>query len=231
MFLLAMFLLFAAAQNSAKLSAWFVIFFVLTLLLGSAMFVFLSFTQMQDNGQANAAHEDNHQEEDSLKVEETEFVHKEKDIKYSDLLPKTSDSFPQYTEDLLSKMAQELHFVQALLYIKDVNTEVFSCMAKYAYFSNENPASFSAGESIPGQAIKNKAIVTLSHIPESYLTIASGLGKGSPAELVFIPLSYNHQIIGLIEYASFETLKNSQKEEFEKLAEEASKVIVKLQKK
>lgn len=54
------------------------------------------------------------------------------------------------------------------------------------------------------EARKKKVIWQLNDIPENYWSISSGLGKGNPNSILFIPITLKNKELALIEVASFE---------------------------
>jgi methyl-accepting chemotaxis protein len=124
-------------------------------------------------------------------------------------------------------MATDFRIVQGLLYIKNPHEDLFHCYAQYAYFSENKPVEFTTGETLPGQAVKNKAIVSLNNIPDQYMTIASGLGKSNPKHLVFVPLKNQEEVVGLIEYATFEPLTERQFKALEDISKKVADTISK----
>jgi glutamate formiminotransferase len=117
------------------------------------------------------------------------------------------------------------------LYIKNKESELYEPIAQYAYFSENKPLEFRLGETLPGQAVKNRTVVTLSDIPENYMTIASGLGKSSTKYLVMVPLISKDEVVGLIEYATFIPVKDDTSKTLVSIAEMVADTIVKLLKK
>src|SRR5690606_36470381 len=47
--------------------------------------------------------------------------------------------------------------------------------------------------------------IRVSDIPDGYLTIRSGLGEATPADLVIMPIQFEGEQLGVIEFASFHT--------------------------
>ena len=111
------------------------------------------------------------------------------------ILPQSSTNLEKYGEELLKNMADEFNIVQALFYFRQTGTDVFQCRAQFAYYSDTKPADFKFGETISGQAVKNKKTVSLSKVPDSYLTVVSGLGKGAPKEIVFLPIIFDGDVV------------------------------------
>jgi hypothetical protein len=124
----------------------------------------------------------------------------------------------QFIEKLLSNIAKKHDIVQAIAFNKDETTKIFSFQAAYAYFSENDPPKFIEGETLPGQVAKNKVVLNLNEVPEDYITILSGLGKGSPKHMLILPvLNRNNDCIGIIELASFKAFENQKVKLFETL--------------
>jgi hypothetical protein len=59
------------------------------------------------------------------------------------------------------------------------------------------------------------------------MTIASGLGKSNPKHLIFVPLINQEEVIGLIEYAAFESLTEKQLKALEGISKKVADTIYK----
>ena len=58
-------------------------------------------------------------------------------------------------------------------------------------------------EGIVGQAAASKRSIRMRDVPEGYLDISSGLGKAAPSDLVVLPVQFQEEVRGVIEFASF----------------------------
>jgi len=145
------------------------------------------------------------------------------------ILPKEKpdNTIEDYTEKLLSNIAKEFDIVQGLFFIKDKQNEEFRVAGKYAYFGEEEPRNFKLGETLSGQAAKNKTVLNLKEIPENYVTILSGLGSSSPNHLLIIPIVLNDESIGVIELASFKEFKRNFKDLFEAMSDQIGQFLTK----
>ena len=109
-----------------------------------------------------------------------------------------------FTEQLLSNIAKKFDITQGIMFLKELESNKFTFLAGYAYFSEEEPREFIEGETLSGQVAKNKVVLNLNNIPDNYITILSGLGKGSPNHLMIIPvINSANECLGIIELASF----------------------------
>lgn len=226
-YVITSFITFAVMFNNAAPFSVYILLFVL-LAVATLYFIFsMQFSAKIHNLIKEKSIDENKTELIAeIEAEKEKIIEKEIDIK--NIIPKEKLKFEIFADELLKNFSDELQAVQSVLYIKDAS-EVFKCMAKYAYYSDIPPSDFKIGEAMTGQAVKNKTVVTLANIPESYITIASGLGKGVPCYLTFVPIIYQEDVIGLIEFASFTTiteLKNKSLTQFsEKVADSIFKFI------
>ena len=67
----------------------------------------------------------------------------------------------------------------------------------------DSPSNFRLGQSLIGQVAKSKKPMLVSNVPPEYVTISSGLGEGTPVNLIVMPIVFEGQVLGVIEAASF----------------------------
>ncbi|TFG66088.1 MAG: GAF domain-containing protein, partial [Anaerolineales bacterium] len=81
----------------------------------------------------------------------------------------------------------------------------------YAYpFPTSPPPRFRLGSGLVGEAAKERKVITMRDIPDNYLSITSGLGEATPAQIVAVPCIYQEQVIGVMELASLEPFTTAQ---------------------
>ncbi|MGW8949347.1 HAMP domain-containing protein [Streptomyces sp. NPDC055709] len=68
--------------------------------------------------------------------------------------------------------------------------------------SSQRPARFRLGESLVGQAALSGRTIAVDDLPPGYVTISSGLGAGTPAALIVLPILVEGQVLGAVELAS-----------------------------
>lgn len=144
-------------------------------------------------------------------------------------LPKDNSKLDlvKYTEKILSNTAKEFDIVQGLFFVKEKKSDIFNIAGKYAYFGDEEPKSFSLGETLSGQVAKNKTALNLKEIPENYVTILSGLGSSSPNHLIIIPIILEDKTIAIVELASFNEFKRNFSDLFEGMSDKIGKTLMK----
>lgn len=236
LFIAAVFMLFVIVHNAFLNNSFGNIklinfTFFIVLLLGGAMF-FFSIQNVAD--QQKTEQDISTTASTDLKIETENTVLSESkdetDFDTREILPVGAKTLVKYAEELLKNMSKEFNFVQGIMYVKNNIEDEFTCIALYAYFSDENPSSFKMGETLPGQAAKSKKIINIQNIPENYMTIVSGLGKGAPSGLVFVPFLYKDEVVAVIEYATFNGYSERIGKELGLVADKAAHAIVKLNK-
>jgi transcriptional regulator with GAF, ATPase, and Fis domain len=227
------FLLFANISNALTGSKAPIVFVFIMLVIGTGFFALVMFNQkvmVQEVKTLSNAEAENNESANLESVASGKIEKVESYIDIYKLLPVQPTEIKAYTDEILQNIAQDFGIVQAIFYLKGAKDN-FQCAATYAYYSDTKPANFKSGETLPGQAVKNKARVVLNNIPENYTTIVSGLGKSVPRQLVFVPLKNHDEVIGLIEYATFEPVTEKHQKALDELSNNVADTITKLLKK
>ena len=102
---------------------------------------------------------------------------------------------------LMQVLARELEIMSGIFYCREENG--FKEVATYALRADSGLRSFQPGEGLPGQAARNRQIMVLTRLPEGYLEVMSGLGKGEPAWLALVPIVLENQTEGLLECTGY----------------------------
>jgi hypothetical protein len=103
--------------------------------------------------------------------------------------------------EMLKNLARELEIMSGILYIR--KRTVFEAVSTYAIASPAGPEPFREGEGLPGQAARNRQIMMVTHFPEEYLKVCSGLGKSEPLWLAIVPLVHKNRTIAVVECSGF----------------------------
>lgn len=135
-----------------------------------------------------------------------------------------STNVEQYINTQLSKIAKNYNLDQIVFYLKQ-EQDIFKLVGKYALTTKDN-LEFSVGEGLSGQAVKDNKSLYLTDIPEDYITIISGLGKGNPKSLFIVPTRFDNEVIGLAEFASLSEINEANRELIELMLEKMTINIV-----
>jgi|GEM_PF-1220492 len=127
---------------------------------------------------------------------------------------------------VLTAVCRELEASQAAFFVakRYEDKRVLELFATYAYYIAESKTfHYEFGEGLAGQVAKEGKLVTIRSIPEGYITILSGLGKATPAELIIAPVIYKDHVIAVLEIASFKAFTRAD----EAFVEETARLVSK----
>ena len=136
---------------------------------------------------------------------EAQIIKQYTQIVLSDL-NKFKDSLDKYVDQLFKNLAQAFNIVVGMFFIWDKNNEIYKTAGTYALYREDNYREYKLGEGIPGQVAKDKRILYVDNVPEGYIIVYSGLIKGTPKYLVFIPVIKNDFTVAIVEFATLEPL-------------------------
>ncbi len=109
----------------------------------------------------------------------------------------------------ISFLSKSIHAYQGALFFihYDQVLPVIELKAGFALSEKRlNKEPLLLGESHVGQCIKDKEVIRLRDLPENYSEkINSGLGEFSPAEVLLIPILFNNESLGALEFSFFKT--------------------------
>jgi PAS domain S-box-containing protein len=149
--------------------------------------------------------------------------------KFSDLLRKDNNNLNVLSYNLISNLVKYLNANQGGFFVlNDQNQQnlYFEQTACYAYdrkkFANKR---VEWGEGLIGTCALEKQSIYLTKIPESYVTITSGLGLATPRCLLIVPLVFNDQLFGVIEIASFNLFEEFEINFVESVAESIASTL------
>ncbi|WP_422473889.1 response regulator [Endozoicomonas sp. ALB032] len=114
-------------------------------------------------------------------------------------------------KNIVSYLARYLDMQTGAMYVMD-DEKRLQLMASYAWKKRQQSKnSFEIGEGLVGQAAMEKQAIELTSIPEDYIKIESGLGSTSPKVIITVPLVYEGEVKGVLEFALIRELTDEQR--------------------
>ncbi len=123
------------------------------------------------------------------------------------LLQNQSDILGKLPE-LLSKICRYIGANQSCIYLKEGEEHpIMQLHATYAYGRLKHISNkILPGEGLIGQVWLENEITELTDVPAQYVNITSGLGEATPGHIIILPMEFNEQVVGIIEFASFQQM-------------------------
>ncbi len=106
----------------------------------------------------------------------------------------------------LTYLAPLVEAQQGVLYVLDTARAParLRLLSSYAYQERKHLSNeFELGEGLVGQCALEKQRILLTQVPGDYIRISSGLGEAPPLNIVVLPLLFEHEVMGVLELASF----------------------------
>ncbi len=149
--------------------------------------------------------------------------------KFAEILRQKTDSLQDLASLVIKNLVNYLNANQgAFFYLNDDDKQnpYLELLATYAYSKERKKKKiFKLGEGLVGTAAIEKATIYMTDIPEEYITITSGLGEATPRSLLIVPLKAEEEIVGVIEIASFNEMKDYEIHFVEQVAESIAATV------
>lgn len=121
---------------------------------------------------------------------------------------------------VISRTAQALDAKHGALYLREPADDThFALTASYAFHQREDlPTSFGLGDGLVGQCALEGNRIEVIGAPGDYVEIVSGLGKAESMSLILIPISFESEVLGVMEFAAFRLFSDDDIELLESIA-------------
>ncbi|MFP4071929.1 MAG: response regulator [Desulfovibrionales bacterium] len=108
-------------------------------------------------------------------------------------------------DKVLSFLTPYLNAQVATLYLLDQDQEgVLTRYGGYAVNPNTIQDSIALGQGLVGQAAREQRLISVHPVPQEYLSINSSLGESIPRAILALPITHQNDLIGVLEFGSFE---------------------------
>ncbi|MDQ6970542.1 MAG: response regulator [Mariprofundus sp.] len=109
----------------------------------------------------------------------------------------------------------------AFYIMQHYNSEVELVLeSSYAFKQRKNISHrFKPGEGLIGQCALQQQSILLTHVPDDYIKIQSGLGESTPKQIIIVPLLAENKLMGVIELATTAEFSDIQKEFLEQVSD------------
>jgi PAS domain S-box-containing protein len=126
---------------------------------------------------------------------------------FSEILRNHLNDPKQLSFIIIRDLTKYVNAIQGGFYMledSDPGNRYFELMALFAYDRKKfTDHRIKWGDGLIGTCALEQKTIHLKSIPDSYLTVTSGLGEANPNNLLLIPMQYENQVYGVLEFASF----------------------------
>ncbi|MCD6557392.1 MAG: PAS domain S-box protein [Bacteroidales bacterium] len=161
--------------------------------------------EMKDNIVISSQEEEKRKHEDEIRTWTNEGL-----TKFNDILRLTQGNISEMSAKVISELVKFINANQGGMFVfnDDEDEKFLELTAAYAYgHEKKKEKIIYPGEGMVGMVAAEKKTVYMTEIPETYITITSGLGDAVPGSLLIVPMITEDEIIGVIELASFNKLE------------------------
>lgn len=148
----------------------------------------------------------------SALLDKSRVWHTEGIATFSKILQEEKDDLKKLCQALVSAIVNTVDANQATIFVvnNDNTQDVFlERTAAYAYDRNKYvEGKVYKGQGLVGQVWQEQKMVVLKKVPDNYINITSGLGTAEPSCVVILPMSYNDELMGIVEIAAFDVLSD-----------------------
>lgn len=149
--------------------------------------------------------------------------------KFGDILRHNTEDMKAFADNIISNLVEYTSSNQGALYLinkEDENDAYIEMMSCYAYERKKYvDKRLEIGEGLVGQCVLERKPIFMTDIPENYISITSGLGGSNPRSLLIVPLTFNEEVYGVLELASFNVYEDYQRKFVEELSENIASTV------
>ncbi|MBF0219056.1 MAG: response regulator [Gammaproteobacteria bacterium] len=110
-------------------------------------------------------------------------------------------ALPELSRIIIDNLCETVNAAGGAFYVvRNNRIKLFAAHARST--SPETPSEFALGEGFIGQAALDRKPRVISDLPQGYFALSSGLGSIAPSHLIIVPLTWNGEVVALLEFAS-----------------------------
>jgi hypothetical protein len=143
--------------------------------------------------------------------------------KFSELMRVTRENINEIAYAVISNLVKYVDAIQGGIFIynnDDPQNDYLELAASIAYQRRKYIEKIiKPGDGLVGTCALEKKRIYMTHVPDNYIEIRSGLGTANPKAILIVPLLSETNLIGIIELAGFKDFEEYQIEFIEKVSE------------
>lgn len=149
--------------------------------------------------------------------------------KFGDILRHSADNITALSDEVIKNLVHYINAGQGGLFILDDSDDQHPYLDMLSAFAYDRKKflmrKISVGDGLVGMCALEKHTIFITHVPDDYIEMESGLGDSKPGCLLIVPLKSEDKILGVIELASFNVLRDFEINFVEKLGESIASTL------
>ena len=148
---------------------------------------------------------------------------------FSEILRNNIHNLEQLSISVIKDLTKYVNAVQGGFYMLDDTDKMnrfFNLTAFFAYDRRKFADQIIKwGDGLIGTCAMEQKIIHLKNVPNGYISVTSGLGEANPGSVLIVPMQYENEIYGVLEFASFGKFENNHILLIEKVAESVASTL------
>ena len=149
--------------------------------------------------------------------------------KISEILRNNLHDIDQLSFNVIKEVTKYIEAVQGGFYLVDDGDKAnryFNLTAFFAYDRRKfTDQRIKWGDGLIGTCAMEQKLIHLKNVPESYIQVTSGLGEANPNSLLILPMLYENEVYGVLEFASFKSFEQNHITLLEQVAESIASTL------
>ncbi len=144
-------------------------------------------------------------------------------VKFNEIISQYKDNMKFLSRNILTELIKYMNVEFGAIYIlndDDSDDKYIEMAAGYSLDKKRlKKTHFKIGEGNVGACFKENEAIYINNLPDGYVSVTSGLGDSDVHASILVPISYDKEILGVMELASFEKIEPYRQEFLKKLCE------------
>jgi signal transduction histidine kinase/DNA-binding response OmpR family regulator/CHASE3 domain sensor protein len=200
-----------ADDESVRQSTYELLLGTLLTLLIVSWLIYLTVREFRGNRRSEALLQDNFRELEQLNLASNEknWLLTGMSI-VNDKLQDITDT-SSLTQSVLQALTTYINLPASAFYCFNEDRQELLMNASVA-LPKEVKQTYQLGEGLIGQAALARTMTVVNDVPSHYWAIEGGSGQATPGQIVCMPLWYNQELKGVLEFASFQPLNEQSRQ-------------------